>query len=110
MMRRGIPTAMALVLLGVTLAGPAAAADSMAPPETAGTDPAPADMPPAPARPWLVTRHPVGDSAAHVLDAGFAPLYWAGASGWWWVERTLYRDPPPRVRVRMLMHAEPPTP
>ena len=63
--------------------------------------PAAQAMPPAPLRPWLVTRHPVGDAASHVLDMGFSPGYWGMAHAWWWVEGQVYRDPAPRVRLRM---------
>ena len=112
-----ILVAAVLVLPGTAVAGCAKGCTSCAThAAVAVADAAPAEssaaaaMPPAPLRPWLVTRHPVGDSASHVLDMGFSPAYWGMAHAWWWIEGQVYHDPAPRVRLRMAHPATQPTP
>lgn len=110
---RGVTIGLLSALLcGVGVGRPAAADDEAVAATAAAHPPVVAEytMPPAPLRPWMVTRHPVGDSGSHVLDVGFTPLYWAGAPAWWWMESVIYRDPEPRVRVRMAPPTAPPAP
>lgn len=91
-----------LCLIPFTLApgltAPAAADEEPAAPAERAAD---ASLPPAPLRPWLVTRHPVGDSVSHVIDVAGSPGYRVGAVACWTLERMIYRDAPLRMRVQM---------
>lgn len=92
-------TAVVAGALVLAMAGSAIAEDLNAYPAR------PEEMPPAPRTPWAVSRHPVGDTASHLIDYANTPGYRLVAPALWWLDDALNWDRPLRVRVEM---AEPP--
>ena len=90
-----------LVCLAGILAGPAWAEDQVAAPSPTVE----ASTAPAVSEPWVVTRHPVTDTGARVVDLMLGPVYWATSEPWWWIEGKVYRDEGLRTRVRLHMAA-----